>query len=143
MRKSPQGSPSRGGDVAVYVFDINQQNLPRSFFFILFLYVYFCLYGPFNCISFHKFPRQLSAFSLCSSDLISGVLVLSTLFMKVSFSPDIILWAGLKALTNSITSMHLSPSSACCGLVEQALEEQHGDSFPLTGKKVLAMVLVF
>ena len=26
-------------------------------------------YGPFNCISFHKFSRQLSAFSLCSSGL--------------------------------------------------------------------------
>ena len=26
--------------------------------------VYFCLYGPFNCISFYKFSRQLFAFSL-------------------------------------------------------------------------------
>ena len=54
--------------------------------------VYFCLYGPFNCISFHKFSRQLSVFSLCSSGLISALLVLSTifLFMKVSFCPDII-----------------------------------------------------
>ena len=31
--------------------------------------VYFCLYGAFNCISFHKFSRQLSIFSLCSSGL--------------------------------------------------------------------------
>ena len=47
--------------------------------------VYFCLYGPFNSISFQKFSRQLSAFSLCSSGLISASLVLSTmyLFMKV------------------------------------------------------------
>ena len=47
--------------------------------------VYFCLYGPFNCISFYKFSQQLSAFSLCSSGLISTLLVLSTryLFMKV------------------------------------------------------------
>ena len=29
--------------------------------------VCFCLHGPFNCISFHKFSQQLSAFSLCSS----------------------------------------------------------------------------
>ena len=42
---------------------------------------YFCLYGPFNCISFHKFSRQLSAFSICSSGLISAVLVLSTLYL--------------------------------------------------------------
>ena len=48
------------------------------------------LYSPFNCISFNKFSRQLSAFSLCSSGLISALSVLSTihLFMKVSFSPD-------------------------------------------------------
>ena len=38
----------------------------------------FCLYGSFNCISFHKFSRQLPAFSLCSSGLISALLVLST-----------------------------------------------------------------
>ena len=52
----------------------------------------FLSYGPFNCISFHKFLRQHSVFSLCSSGLISVLLVLSTiyLFMKVSFSPDII-----------------------------------------------------
>ena len=54
--------------------------------------VYFCLYGPFNCISFHRFSQQLSVFSLCSSGLISVILVLSTicLCMKASFSPDII-----------------------------------------------------
>ena len=58
--------------------------------------VFLCLflsYGPFSCISSHKFSRQLSAFSLCSSGLISALLVLSTtyLVMKVSFSPDVIL----------------------------------------------------
>ena len=59
------------------------------------LFLCFCLYGPFNCISFHKFSKQLSAFSPCSSGLISAVLVLSTtyLFMKVSFSPDVFDWA--------------------------------------------------
>ena len=65
----------------------------------------FCLYGLFNCISIHKFSRQLSAFSLCSSSLISALLVLSTIyvFMKAPFSPDIILcsWLDLKhQLTN-------------------------------------------
>ena len=51
--------------------------------------VYFCLYSPFNCISFHKFSWQLSVFSLCSSGLISASVALSTvcLFMKISFSP--------------------------------------------------------
>ena len=31
----PAGSPSRGGDVAVYVFDINQPSLPAPFYSIL------------------------------------------------------------------------------------------------------------
>ena len=62
--------------------------------------VYFCLYGPFNCISFHKFSRQLSVFWPRSSGLISALPVLSTiyLFMKVSFSSNIIpsVWLGSK-----------------------------------------------
>ena len=60
----------------------------------------FCLCGPFNCISFHKFSRQLLNFSVFSSSFISAKFVLSTkyLFMKISFSSDIILcgWLGLK-----------------------------------------------
>ena len=62
--------------------------------------VSFCLYGHVNCISIHKFFRQFSAFSICSSGLISALLVLSIiyLFTKVSLSPDIILcgWRGLR-----------------------------------------------
>ena len=86
----PVGSPSRGGDVKVYVYDINQLSLPTPFLFCS--CVCFRLYGPFNCISFHKVSRQLSIFSLCSFKLISASLALSTicLFMKISFSPDII-----------------------------------------------------
>ena len=61
------GSPSRGGDVAVYVFDINQPGLPTPFSSVL--VSCFCLYGLFKCISFHKFSRQLSTSSLCSSGL--------------------------------------------------------------------------
>ena len=77
--------------VVRFMSDINQPSLPHSFSFCS--CVYFCLYGPFNCNSFHKFSPQLFAFSLCSSGLISVLLVLSTiyLFMKVSFSPDMIL----------------------------------------------------
>ena len=71
--------------------------------------VYFRLYGPFNWISFHKFSRQLSTFSLCSSSLNSAVLVLSTkyLFTKVSLSPNIILWGwlGLKYYLTSYNSL--------------------------------------
>ena len=92
----PAGSPSRGGDVRVYVWH-KPTELACSFLFCS--CVYFCLYGPFNCISFRKFSWQLSAFSLCSSGLISALLVHSTYhFMKVSLSPDIIRsgWLGSK-----------------------------------------------
>ena len=87
----PAGSPFRGGDVTVYVTDVNQPSLAPPFLFCS--GVCFCLYSPFNCISFHKFSRQLSAFSLCSSGLISALVVLSNiyLFIKVSLSPDVIL----------------------------------------------------
>ena len=37
----PVGSPSRGGDVAVYVFDINQPSLPTSFYSVL-----VCIFSP-------------------------------------------------------------------------------------------------
>ena len=79
----PAGSPSRGGDVKVYVLDINQPSLPTPFtlFSCLFL-----SYGPFTYISFHKFSRQLSVFSLCSPSLISASLVLSTIYIYLSKS---------------------------------------------------------
>ena len=43
--------------------------------------VCFCLYGSFNCISFHKSSRRLSVFSLCSAGLISALSVLSTVYL--------------------------------------------------------------
>ena len=52
----PAGSPSRGGDVAVYVFNINQPSLLTPFDSVL---VSIRLYGSFNYISFDKFFRQL------------------------------------------------------------------------------------
>ena len=86
-----RGSPSRGGDVAVYSVLVS---------------VFFCLYDPFNCISFHKFSRQLSVSSLCSSGLISALLVLSTIFLftKVSFSPDIIPCGWLSTKKKKLTN---------------------------------------
>ena len=61
--------------------------------FLFFSCVCFCRYSPFNCISFHKVSRQLSAFSLCSSCLNSALLAHSTIYilLKVSLSPDTIL----------------------------------------------------
>ena len=75
------------GDVAVYVSDISQPSLPTSFYSLL------VSVSVFMALS-SKFSRQLSAFSLCSSGLISALLVLSAiyLFMKVSLSTDIILF---------------------------------------------------
>ena len=83
------GWPSCSVNVTVYVWH-KPAELAHFFFFSS--CIYFSLYGPFNCISFHEFFQQLSVFSLCSSGLISALLVLSTvfLFMKVSFSPGII-----------------------------------------------------
>ena len=80
--------------------------LAHSFLFCSCVYV--CLYGLFNCISFHKVSRQLSVFSLCSSGPISALLVLSTtyLFMKASISPHVIPsgWRLKNQLTNCLSS---------------------------------------
>ena len=68
--------------------------------------VYFCLHGPFHCVSFHKLSQQLSAFSLCSSGLIAAILVLSTiLYLYESFLQpwyDTLWLTGLKAPTNQL-----------------------------------------
>ena len=75
--------------------------------------VYFCLYGPSTCIWFHKFSRQLSSFSLCSSGLNSASSVLSTtyLFVLVSLSLDLCGWLCLKhqltILLKSFWSFHI------------------------------------
>ena len=81
----PAGSPSRTGDVAVYVFDINQPSLPTPFYSVLGLFLslwpfqlyfvpqilpatlcfltqffrpYFCLIGPFNYLSLYEILLQ-------------------------------------------------------------------------------------
>ena len=79
----PVGSPSHGGEVKVCVLDINQPSLATHFTLFLCL---FLSYGPFTCISFHKFFRQLSVFSLCSPSLISALLVLSTIYLCIKVS---------------------------------------------------------
>ena len=88
---SPDVSYSHCGDVAVCILDINQLSLPTFFSVPVSVSVFMALstviYG-FNCISFHKFSRQLSAFSLCSSGLISTLLVLSTIYIFLWTSPS-------------------------------------------------------
>ena len=69
----PQGSPSRGGDVAVYVFDIRQPRLPTPFYSVIVsISVFMALSTVFHSID----PSDNSLLSC---------LVLSTLyiFMKV------------------------------------------------------------
>ena len=72
---SPQdvtaGSSSRGGDVRVYEFDINQPTLPTPFYSVLvsisvfmalstvFRSIYFCLIGPFNYLYLYESPSGL------------------------------------------------------------------------------------
>ena len=85
----PAGSPSRGGDVAIYVFDIKQASLPTSFYSVLVsVSVFMALSTVFYSInSPNNSPLPHSVF-FC---LVSVLLVLSTiyLFMKVFLNPDI------------------------------------------------------
>ena len=90
MKVSPWGSP--GGDVTVHVYDINQPSLPTPLYSVLVsVSVLMALSTVFHSINS---PDNSPLFSLCSSGLISALLVLSTiyLFMKVSLSPDIIFY---------------------------------------------------
>ena len=61
--------------------------------------IWFCLYGPFNCILFLKFSRRLPSFSLCSSRLIFALLVfLAESLLQPWYNP---LWStGFKAPAN-------------------------------------------
>ena len=58
----PRGLSFTWWDVVVYVSDINQLSMPTPFPPFCSC-VCFCLYGPFNRSSVHKFSRQFSAFS--------------------------------------------------------------------------------
>ena len=85
-------SPSRGGNVAAYVYNKSQPSLPTPFYSVLVsVSVFMAISTVFHSIN----SPDNSAFSLCSSGLISALLALSTidLFMKVFFSLDIILCA--------------------------------------------------
>ena len=49
--ESPRVPPSRGGDVAVYVFDVNQPNLPIPLYSVLVsISVFMALLAVFNSI---------------------------------------------------------------------------------------------
>ena len=84
------GSPSRDGDVAVYVCDINEPGMPAPFYSALAsISVFMALSTVFHSInSPENSPLSHSVLPV----LFVPFLVLSTiyLFLKVSFSPNII-----------------------------------------------------
>ena len=52
LRLVPVGLPSRGGDVAVYVFDLNQSSLPTPFYSVLaFISVFMALSTVFHSVN--------------------------------------------------------------------------------------------
>ena len=79
-----------------FMSDINQPSVPTPFFFFFKFCscVHICLCGPFNYISFHKFSRQLSVFSLCSSSLVYALVVLSTIYLFLEKSASALVLDG-------------------------------------------------
>ena len=96
----PAGSPSRGGDVAVHVFDINQSSFATPFYSVLVsISVLMALSTVLHSI--HSLDNFLPSHSVLP--VLFPLYSTIYFFMKVSFSPDIILcgWLGLKhQLTN-------------------------------------------
>ena len=84
------GSPVRGGDVTVYIKDINQPSLLTPFYSVLVsVSVFVALSTVFQAINFpDNAPFSHSILPVLS--LLYCVLSTMCLFMKVSFSPDII-----------------------------------------------------
>ena len=84
MSLVPAGSPSRGGDVAVYVSNISQPSLPTPFYSVLVtVSVFMALSTVFHSIN----SPDNSALSLSSSGLISALLVLSTILSPYESLP--------------------------------------------------------
>ena len=67
----PTGSPPGGGDCLCQRYKPTELAHP----FLLCSFVYICLCGPFNCVSFPKLSWLLSVFSLSSSGLTFACLV--------------------------------------------------------------------
>ena len=87
----PCGSPSRGGDVAIYVLDINQRSLPIPFYFVLVsVSVFMALSTVFHSVNSPD-NSPLSHFVLPVLFLSYWPFQLYISFVKVSLSPDIIL----------------------------------------------------
>ena len=100
LAKSPRGLKLHVVGMLWFMSDVNQPSSPTPFLFCP--CVCFFLYSPFNCISFHNFSRQLSAFSLFSSGLISTFLALSA-FRVVAFS-------SFAMILGECSTIHSSPA---------------------------------
>ena len=89
----PTGSPSCGGDVTLYVFDINQPSLPTPFYSVLVpLFDFMALSTVFDSKnSPDNSPLSHSVLLVSFLPYWSFQLYIS-LIMKVSLSPDIILY---------------------------------------------------
>ena len=79
----PLGSPSSGGDVAAYVFNICQSSLPTPVYTVLVSVSVFLAFS--TVFHFINSPNN-SPFFLCSSGLISTLLVLSTIYLSLKDS---------------------------------------------------------
>ena len=67
--------------IIIIVIVVVQPSLPTPFYSVLVSVPVFMAHSAvFFFFSFHKFSRQLSVFSLCSSGLSSALLVLSTIY---------------------------------------------------------------
>ena len=77
----PAGSPSRGGDVAVYAFDINQPCLPTFLFYfaLVSISVVMTLSTVFPSIN----SPDNSPLSHSSSGFLSSLSVLSTIYVSL------------------------------------------------------------
>ena len=86
----PAGSPARGGDVTIYVYDVTQPSLPTPFYSVLVrISVFMALSTVFHSINApDNSPFSQSVLPVLFLPYRSFQLV--CLFMKVSFSPDII-----------------------------------------------------
>ena len=87
----PAGSPSRGEDDVLDIFDINQPSLPTPFYSVLVsVSVFMALSTVFHSINAPD-NSPLSTMFFWSYVCLIGPFIIY-LFMKVSLSPDIILF---------------------------------------------------
>ena len=122
----PAGQPSRGGDVAVYIFDMNDSSLSTSFYSVLVSIPFFMTLST----VFHSIisPNN-SAFSLCSSGLISALLMCSLVTSIFLYACES--WTLTAELHRRIQAMEMR----CYRKILLILHKDH-----VTNKEVHAMI---